>query len=298
MNTLRWLQVAVLTTASFLSVGALNPTTAATFDNIELDQNNLIAVAAPYGENKNQLLIIEQISNKQPCWSENGSNPVSVEPLLLNFNFTGICDRKTDSNGYSIRMNGEDMGLQYLIRLVERNGELVLVGTHRTDRKAPEIEIGRTMGLGDGFEKIFLNPGWRFTKRTYQGKTLGHVYLTNDSATPYTQEPNPNPSNPQALPPSPQPLPSDPISEPVRELIFTKPQAGTTPPGVGTPATRPQPLPPAPTQDSGTPVFVVPTTPQQAEPVAPGNTPITSPQTLPPPPSQEPTIPVFVVPAN
>jgi hypothetical protein len=45
-------------------------------------------------------------------------------------------------------------------------------------------------------------------------------------------------------------------------------------------------------------VFVVPTTPQQAEPVVPGDTPTTSPQTLPPPPSQEPTIPVFVVPTN
>ncbi len=177
--------VAALATVviSTISASAWNPATAATFEQAEVDQNKFIAVAAPFGNNSHQLLIIEQVSPKRECWSESGSNPVKVEPLLLNFDFTGICGRSTDSNGYSIRMEGQDLGLQYLLRIVERDGDLLLVGTSRTDRTAPEIILGKTNGLGNGFSKIVLNPGWRFTRRTYQGKTLGHIYLTSDTVT-------------------------------------------------------------------------------------------------------------------
>jgi N-acetylmuramoyl-L-alanine amidase len=251
MNTSRWLQVAVLATASSFTVGALSPTTAATFDSTDVNPNNFIAIAAPFGNNQHQLLIIEQISNRQACWSESGSNPVNVEPLLLKFDFTGICGRSTDSNGYSIRMNGEDLGLEYLLRIVERDGELVLVGSHRTNRQAPDIEIGTTKGLSDGFEKIFLNPGWRFTRRTYNRKALGHIYLTNDSAAPVAQESN---TRPQPLPATSQPLPT-----PERELIFTKPQVVPTVPEGEIPATRPQTRTSPSTPERQIPVFVVPT---------------------------------------
>ena len=37
-------------------------------------------------------------------------------------------------------------------------------------------------------EKISLDPGWRFTKRTYQGRELGHVYLTYDSVGWYSNQ--------------------------------------------------------------------------------------------------------------
>jgi len=261
MKTSQWLQVTVLATASFFTVATLSPSNAATFDSVEINPNNFIAVSAPFGNNQHQLLILEQISNQQRCWNESGSNPVSVEPLLLNFDFTGICSRSTDSNGYSIRMNGQDLGLDYLLRIVERDGELVLVGTPRVNPNAPEIEIGRTQGLSNGFEKIFLNPGWRFTRRIYQGRALGHIYLTNDGAAPYPQESNttaqPLPLRRQPLPPRAQPLPP----KPERELIFTKPQAAPMVPEREIPSLGPQPLPSLPTPKSKAPVFVVPTVP-------------------------------------
>jgi N-acetylmuramoyl-L-alanine amidase len=291
MNTSRWLPAVLLTTASFFSFGALSPATASTFASAEVTTDNFIAVAAPFGENKHQLLIIEQLSNRQPCWSESGSNPVSVEPLLLNFDFTGICGRSTDSNGYSIRMNGEDLGLDYILRLVERNGELVLVGSNRRNRNAPEIEIGRTRGMSDGFEKIFLDSGWRFTRRTYQGKALGHIYLTNDGTAPANPEVSTGPqSQPEA---------------PVRELIFTTPGTEPSTPG-GSPATNPQTLPPLPAPASRVPELVVPTPPQPEPPVPveeipesrPQTRPESRPQTQPSPPPSNREIPVFVVPTK
>ncbi|HBB30588.1 MAG TPA: hypothetical protein DDZ80_04940 [Cyanobacteria bacterium UBA8803] len=265
MNSSRWLQVAALTTASFLTLGALSPTQAGTFDSTEVNGDNFVAVAAPFGNNRYQLLIIEQLSNQRPCWQESGSNPVVVDPLLLNFDFTGICGRSTDSNGYSLRMNGEDFGLDYLIRIEERNGELVLVGTNRMNRYSPDIEIGRTRGISQGsFQKFFLDPNWRFTRRNYQGKALGHIYLTTDTAAPVTPGVS---SSPQPLPPLATPPVSEPptaaqepsASEPVRELIFTKPEAepdapSVTVPTLEVPTNNPQTLPPPPT-DRTVPVF-------------------------------------------
>lgn len=249
MNRFRWLPVAVLTAASCVTFGSFR-SVAATFDSAELNTDNFIAVAAPFGESRHQLLIIEQISDRRPCWRESGNNPVTVEPLLLNFDFTGICGRSTDSNGYSIRMGGEDLGLNYLMRLERRDGELVLVGSHRVDRNAPELVIGRTRGMSDGFMKIFLDPEWRFTRRTYQGKALGHIYLTRDSAAPDLPDvaPLPRPSRPE---PVARPTPS----APGRELIFTRPPAQPAPTREEVPPTRPQTLPPPPS-------VVVPTAPE------------------------------------
>ncbi|MFB8790910.1 MAG: DUF3747 domain-containing protein [Potamolinea sp.] len=308
MKTSRLLQIAVLATASFLSTGIFTPTTAGLFNNVEVNGNNFVTIAAPYGDNLRQLLIVEQLSNKQACWSESGNKPINVAPLLMNFDFTGICGRITDSNGYSIRMKGEDFGLDYLVRLVERNGEMVLVGTHRLDPQAPEIEIGRTGGVGQGFEKIILNPGWRLTRRTYQGKALGHIYLTNDSATAITSGPNtnppplpsitqPTPSGTQPTPSIPQPTPSitQPLpSNPPRELIFTKPESGVINPEE-TPSTTPQNVSPTPSPQRAIPTLTLPPrTPSSTTPAT--KTPTSAPKTLPSVPNSGRQIPSFVVP--
>lgn len=193
METSFKLKVAALATIVVSAISTLIPASAASFGQKEVDQSKFIAIAAPYGTDQHQLLILEQISNKQPCWSESGSSPVVVDPLLLKFDFTGICGRSTDSNGYSIRVAGydlNDLGLTYSFDIVKRDNDYVLIGTNFRDRKAPEIELGRTNGIGDGFLKINLNPGWRFAKRTYEGKTLGHVYVTTDQTVAGIQIPD------------------------------------------------------------------------------------------------------------
>ncbi|WP_404783760.1 DUF3747 domain-containing protein [Altericista sp. CCNU0014] len=165
------------------------PALAAVFGQKTVDQSKFIAIAQPLGQNAHQLLVLEQITDKQQCWSESGSQPVIVDPLLLKFNFTGICGRSTDANGFSIRMNGQDLGGKYTLRIRYRNNDMVLVGSP-DDSKDPEIEIGRTNGMVRDFAKIQLDPGWYFSKRTFttpakekepaKEKVLGHVYLTRD----------------------------------------------------------------------------------------------------------------------
>lgn len=156
---------------------------AARFEQRELEANQVIAIAAPVGRtNGYQLLVVEQLSDQRPCWQEQGRNPTRVDPLLLDFDFTGICGRGTDSNGYSIRAGGQDLAVRYNLQVIERGGELVLVGVPiGGDRNLPRLDIGRTRGIAEAeFSRIYLDPGWRFTRRTYQGQTLGHFYLTHD----------------------------------------------------------------------------------------------------------------------
>lgn len=156
------------------------PSQATLFEQREVNQEDFIAIARPYGNGKYDLLILQQIPGKRQCWAVNGREPTIVQPLLLDFDFTGSCERATDSNGYSLRIRGTDYGLEYLLRIVQRNGELVLVGTPRNPRQS-EVIIGRTKGLGTGLMQIYLIDGWRFTKRSLAGQNLSHIYLTADS---------------------------------------------------------------------------------------------------------------------
>ncbi|MCW6037506.1 DUF3747 domain-containing protein, partial [Spirulina subsalsa FACHB-351] len=199
------------------------------FGQVEVQQDSFVAIATPFGVERRQynLLIVQQLNNRQPCWREYGSNPTLIDPLLLNFDFTGICERSTDSNGYSLRIGNEDYGWRFILRLVQRGDEVVLVASSIREPNTRPIEIGRTHGLAEGYMKIHLDPGWRFTKRTYGGRTLGHVYLTADSLN--TASPPP--------PPATRPVTNTPPPTVDREIIFT-------PPSTGAPAPLPNTQPP------------------------------------------------------
>ena len=185
-----WLPMTVLTVLGF-GVNALGTSAiAATFDTAEVESDRFVLMAAPVGsggaqrirENvTHQLVIVEQLNDSRPCWREHNGNPALVDPLLLEFDFTGICGRSADSNAYSIRTAGEDLGRQYSLRIVERQGDLVLVALTREDPFHP-IEIGRTRDTTENFSRIDLQPGWRLTRRMYNGEPLGHLYLTNEQS--------------------------------------------------------------------------------------------------------------------
>ncbi|MEM9135866.1 MAG: DUF3747 domain-containing protein [Cyanobacteria bacterium P01_F01_bin.42] len=203
---LRSALAAVCGTTAFMPIQASQ---AVTFGQKEVEQANFVAVAAPIGSGEShQLLIIEQQSDQRPCWAENDSAPVTIDPLLRTFNFAGVCGRSVDANGYSLRIGGEDLGIKYRLRVRKRDGNMILIGV--PDRSGdPEIEVGSVGGLTSGFGKISLNSGWRFAKRTYEDRTLGHVYLVADSFTAIgaTPEVTPPENGGGFLPPDSEDLP-------------------------------------------------------------------------------------------
>ncbi len=179
------LPVALIAGAILGSWSGFGPGQAATFGQQELDQSKFVAIAAPYHDGAYyKLLIIEQVSESQPCWAETNPATGEIDPLLLKFDFTNICGRSSDGNSYSIRRAGQDLAMEYGLRVVKREGYLALIGAAHDNPTGPAIEIGRTQSISSGFTKITLNPGWQLTKRTFNDKTLGHIYLTHDTPVP------------------------------------------------------------------------------------------------------------------
>lgn len=214
------IKVTALTGLIAGAIAPFKPVTATNFDEFAVDQGYFIAVAVPYNYKKFRLAIIEQVPNQQPCWRESGSNPTTVDLLLLNFDHTNSCRKAVDTNGYSLRINGKDDKVAYTLNLVENNGELQLVADHQ-DPKEPDLVIGRTYGLREAPLKINLDPNWQFTKRLYQGQAIQHIYMSNNpnpryvdniATLPTTNDPTQatnQPSNPsQATQPSPSSQPT------------------------------------------------------------------------------------------
>lgn len=167
---------------AFASLVVALPARANIFNQQPVPDNRIVAVAAPYNEGLHQLLVIQQVNDDQRCWQESAvsAGPIKVDPLLAYFDFTGICGRSTDSNGYSIRLAGQDLDWRYGLQVVKQDNDLLLMGMPTGNKDSPKLAIGRVGGWDTGFVKIHLNPGWRMTQRTYQGEALGHVYFTHD----------------------------------------------------------------------------------------------------------------------
>ncbi|MBF2049918.1 MAG: DUF3747 domain-containing protein [Leptolyngbya sp. IPPAS B-1204] len=274
MSMAFWQRLAVL---AILGLGSVSPAAmAAQFEQQEVDQDRFIVVAAPGGEIGYKLLILEQLNDKRPCWSETGSNPSQVEPLLLSFDFTGICNRIVDSNGFSVRTAGQDQALHYSLRIVRDGNDLVLVADANADRDTL-IEIGRTYGMPNGFSRIVLNPGWRLTRRAFNGRPVGHIYLTYDQPIETliaSSRRNLGMGGPAPAPTLPNPAPEQFPAE--AESIIPVP---SLPPG-DAPVPPPPPLNPrpVPTPPTGSPNSTAPSNP------APSLSSI-----LPPPPPANPT---------
>lgn len=209
MKYFNWsLNLALLATLGLTQVMTAPKAVASLFQQTELNQEDVIAIASPIGNTRHQLLILEQLDSQRDCWSAQGEQ---VTPLLLDFDFTGICGRATDSNGYSVRVGNEDLGVQYTLRLEADNGTLRLLASSVKDRNAPPIEVGRATERAGEFVSITLNPGWRITKRSYNGQDLGHYYLANDQSLTALQPPATT-NNAVVIRPSPTPTPLNPGS--------------------------------------------------------------------------------------
>ncbi|HEY9818562.1 MAG TPA: DUF3747 domain-containing protein [Candidatus Obscuribacterales bacterium] len=220
-------------------VGASAPAIAVEFEQQSVPAEDFILVASPVGEN-HQLLLLQQLSSERACWSE--QNGV-VDLLLTSFDFTGICGRSTDSNGYSVRMAGQDLGMDYSLRLMRSSDSLVLMAVPDRDRSAPSFAIGQTNRITTGFAKIYLYPNWYISQRAFNGQTLGHFYLTHEQDLRSTIAAAPQRELSATLPPSAEPVVRPDLSAPAME-----PEAVVEPALVPAPVAVAPPAPAAPTQ--------------------------------------------------
>lgn len=174
--------------AAVAAAGVLHPLAvqasagSALFQAMPLDQAQFVLVAAPIGDGtKAQLNIYEQVRNTRPCFSLSGQGPAVVNPLLATFDFTGICGRYIDANGYSLRVGGNDLATSYRLSVRRANNDTVLVALPTKAGAGPELVVARTKGAGNGFLQLVFEPGWELKRRAFGGRALGHVYVYRDS---------------------------------------------------------------------------------------------------------------------
>lgn len=181
MKPVKLVKSLIFATSVIVSSLAIKASCAIAFTEQEVNQQQYIAVAIPYNYKQYRLEIIEQLPGGQPCWRESGTNPTTVELLLDNFDYTSSCRRISNTNGYTLRIDGQDDIVARIDKIVARNGELQLVAFHK-DPIQPDLVIGRTGGINETQpQKILFNPGWRITKRVHNGEALNHVYISGSA---------------------------------------------------------------------------------------------------------------------
>jgi len=211
----------------------------ALFDAGELVQERFVLVAAPIGtSDRYQLNIYEQITDRRPCYAYGPGLPAAVNPLLGTFDFTGICNRYIDANGYSLRIGGTDLATLYRLTVRNDAGGTVLIAAPAKEGAGPEMVIARSGGPINGFHRLQFEPGWKLMRRQFGGRRLGHVYLYA-AASPVATGQSPDP---QAVPAS-SATPATPVP-PAKAVAVppTQPAAAVTPPPApGAPATSAKP---------------------------------------------------------
>jgi hypothetical protein len=152
------------------------------FGMAELDGQRFILVAAPIGSSgsRSQLNIYEQINSRRPCYAVAPGKPAVVTPLLTSFDFSGICGRYIDANGFSVRIGERDLANTYRLSVINGANDTLLMALP-TSGGGPELVVARTQGGGTGFLKLEFEPGWRLARRHFRGRSLGHVYIYRDS---------------------------------------------------------------------------------------------------------------------
>ncbi|BEV35301.1 DUF3747 domain-containing protein [Synechococcus sp. M16CYN] len=148
------------------------------FKSQPLAQERFAVLAQPINKTGWKLLVLEQIKREPLCWELRTDG--LIEPTLNNFNFTGICSRYLDSNNYSLRNKGTDLGTHFRLRLKQRGSTLNL---HVIDpsRRRPTLIARATVPhrRRNGLVPLKLIDGWQLERRVYQGRTLNHLYFSN-----------------------------------------------------------------------------------------------------------------------
>lgn len=148
-----------------------------------VDGRRFAVLARPVGREDWSLLVLEQLAAVPACWSKRPDG--LVDPSLNRFNFTGICNRYIDSNGYSLRVGEQDLASSHRLRVVQVGQELRLMAS--TVSTPTDLLVGRgrlPLRDRDAFVELSLEPGWSLQRRLYEGRELSHLYFANGESLP------------------------------------------------------------------------------------------------------------------
>jgi hypothetical protein len=148
------------------------------FSSSPVDSSRFSVLARPVGESDWNLLVLEQLAPAPRCWTPQPDG--LVDPSLNRFDYTGICSRYLDSNGYSLRIGDQDLATSYRLRLQQQGNRLLLQALSPSDPTV--LVVGRAAVPHrdrDAFVAIQLDPGWELQRRSFGRQALNHLYFAN-----------------------------------------------------------------------------------------------------------------------
>jgi hypothetical protein len=103
-----------------------------------------------------------------------------VDPSLNRFDYSGICGRYLDSNGYSLRAGGVDLAASHRMRLQQQGSQLLLLARSSVEPRPLVVARGAIPSRQrDGFVALQLEPGWELQRRLFAGRSLNHLYFAH-----------------------------------------------------------------------------------------------------------------------
>ena len=148
------------------------------FSSAPVEVSSFAVLARPVGDDDWSLVVLEQLRSRPFCWTPRPDG--LVDPTLNRFDYTGICGRFIDSNGYSLRIGEEDLNHTYRLRVQRVGNELQILAT--TASRGTELLVGRgTVPRRDRdlFVSLQLEQGWELRRRVFGSRSLNHVYFAN-----------------------------------------------------------------------------------------------------------------------
>jgi hypothetical protein len=151
------------------------------FSSRPVDPARFSVLARPVGDSEWNLLVLEQLARAPRCWDPRPDG--LIDPSLNRFDFTGICSRYLDSNGYSLRIGEQDLATSYRLRLQQRGNLLLLQAL--SPNEPTVLVVGRAevpRRDRDAFVAIQLDPGWELQRRSFGRQSLNHLYFAHASS--------------------------------------------------------------------------------------------------------------------
>ena len=153
------------------------------FNSAPVQASSFAVLGRPVGSDDWTLVVLEQLRARPFCWTPRPDG--LVDPTLNRFDYTGICGRFIDSNGYSLRVADNDLNHTYRLRLQQKGGELQLLAS--SPSQATELVVGRgtiPRRHRDLFVSLQLEPGWELQRRMFGPRSLNNLIAAARGRTP------------------------------------------------------------------------------------------------------------------
>lgn len=183
------------------------------FDSQPLPPGQVIAVAQPLPGERWNLVLLEQLRGV-PCWQRQADG--GVTSLVEQVRDENLCRHYRSSSAYTLRVAGNDLTNPWRLRLEARDGQLQLQATSPQTTTPLVLAESALPASPNQLQPLELQPGWSVERRSYGGRPLSHLYLSNAEPLPLLLAKARSGGPLLALPPAPPPALSASTASPSR----------------------------------------------------------------------------------